>query len=143
MLGLIDDYTKTMTSFFKNEGDLIFLLGNDKFEIGGSEYLSVIHKLLTGDAPDIDLDKEYRIQNTILELIDNNLINSAHDTAEGGLAVALAECCIMDKKNPIGCNINYNFLERKDFGFFSESQSRIIISANKINKSGISNISKK
>jgi len=132
MLGLIEDYTKTVTSNFKNEDDLIFILGTNKGEIGGSEYLNTIYNLIKGDAPEIDLDSENNLYCAVLELINNGLINSAHDISDGGVVVALAECCIINKKSPIGCEINLDYENlRKDFSLFGESQSRIIVSANK------------
>ena len=130
MLGLLENVNKTMTSYFKSEGDIIFLLGNaNSSEVGGSEYLKAIHNLVKGDAPGIDLETEKKLHEAVLELIDNELINSAHDISEGGLAVALAECCVMNRNALIGCKINFNYKHRKDFELFGETQSRIIISA--------------
>jgi len=143
MLGLIEDSNKMMTSYFKNEDDIIFVLGEDKFELGGSEYLSIIHNLIKGDCPDIILEEEKNLQNALLQMIDNCLINSAHDISEGGLAVALAECCVMNRDNPIGCKINININGRKDLPLFSESQGRIIISVNPKNKNKIIEIADK
>jgi phosphoribosylformylglycinamidine synthase len=85
MLGLIEDYKKTVTSNFKNENDLIFILGDNKGEIGGSEYLNTIHNLIKGDAPDINLDSEKNLYGAVLELIDRGFINSAHDVSDGGV----------------------------------------------------------
>lgn len=75
-----------------------------------------------------------KLINTLLLLIEEGLIKSAHDISDGGLAVALAECCVMNRKKKIGATINLNFKFRKDFYLFSESQSRIIISIDKNNK---------
>jgi len=129
MLGLIEDVENLMTSNFKNENDDIFVLGINKGEIGGSEYLKLTHDLIKGDAPDINPEDEIKLYNAVLELINKKLINSAHDISEGGLAVALAECCITGKEKLTGCEVNYNYEFRKDFDLFSETQSRIIISA--------------
>ena len=96
-----------------------------------------------GDAPEINLDDEKRLQDTVLELIDSQLINSAHDISEGGLAVALSECCIMNAIEPIGCKIKFDYINRKDFELFGETQSRIIISANKSNTHDIFDICEK
>ncbi|MCU0289999.1 MAG: AIR synthase-related protein, partial [Acidobacteria bacterium] len=137
MLGLIEDINLMMTSNFKNDDDIVYVLGENLGEIGGSEYLKSIHGLIKGDAPDINTEKEMNLYKTLLEIIRLRLINSAHDISEGGLAVALAECCIMDKRNQIGCEINYNFNFRKDFDLFSESQSRVIISASRENRDKI------
>lgn len=143
MLGLIENLENLTTSYFKNENDDVYILGINKGEIGGSEYLDIIHNQVKGDAPEINLEEEINLQKTILELINNKLINSAHDTAEGGLAVALAECCIIDRNDFTGCEINYDYNFRKDFDLFSESQSRVIISAESKNEKDILNIAKK
>lgn len=123
MLGLIDDLTKTMSADFKNEGDLVYLIGNDRDELGGSEYLKVIHEKVVGMAPELNLEDEVNLQKVTLELIRSGLINSAHDTAEGGLAVCLAESSM--NKNNIGVIANLQNTAQKLFG---ESQSRIVIS---------------
>ncbi len=123
MLGLIDDLTKTMSADFKNEGDLVYLIGNDRDELGGSEYLKVIHDKVVGMAPELNLEDEVNLQKVTLELIRSGLINSAHDTAEGGLAVCLAESSM--NKNNIGVIANLQNTAQKLFG---ESQSRIVIS---------------
>jgi len=128
MVGLIEDIDKMMTSHFKNEGDTIIILGKDKYEIGGSEYLSRIHQQIKGNAPELSLKEEKNLCDLVLSLIDKNLINSAHDVSDGGLAVALAESCIMNRDKQIGCQVDINLNGRKDFAMFSESQSRIIIS---------------
>jgi len=128
MLGLVEDLSHVTTSFFKDEGDLIYILGEDNEELGGSEYLKVIHKKVEGDSPIIELQKEKLLQDTVLELIRKNLIKSAHDVSEGGVVCALAECCIIDNEKMIGVEINIPIKNRKDFSYFSESQSRIIVS---------------
>jgi phosphoribosylformylglycinamidine synthase subunit PurL len=143
MLGLIEDINKLMTSNFKNDGDDVYVIGINKGEIGGSEYLSYIHNKVKGDAPDIELEEEISLHKTILESINSGYINSAHDISEGGIAVALAECCVMNRNKNIGCKVKYEYEFRKDFDLFSESQSRIIISASKENESNISDICKK
>ncbi|MBT8387101.1 MAG: phosphoribosylformylglycinamidine synthase subunit PurL, partial [Ignavibacteria bacterium] len=128
MVGLIEDLEHITTSFFKDKGDLIYLLGEDKSEMGGSEYLKVVHNKVAGDAPKINLDEEKKMQDTLLELIKSNLIKSAHDISEGGIACALAECCIINEENMIGAEVNVLIGSREDFVLFSESQSRIIVS---------------
>lgn len=128
MVGLVEDLKHITTSFFKDEGDVIFLLGEDKEELGGSEFLRVIHNKVAGDSPRIDLNEEKKIQEVLLNLIKNGLIKSAHDISEGGIAAALAECCIINQEKQIGCEVEIPIKSRKDFSLFSESQSRIIIS---------------
>ncbi len=128
MVGLIEDCNNIMTSYFKNEGDMIYVLGEDHEEIGGSEYLKVIHGIVAGDAPKIDLEKEKQLHEIVLELISKKLINSAHDVSDGGIITALAECCIMNEAKQFGAEISLDILTREDLTFFSESQSRIIVS---------------
>lgn len=130
MVGLIEDVSKTVTSYFKNEGDVIALIGNTEFSssIGGSEYLSMHHGLVKGDAPEIDLEKEHALIKTLIELAKNGAINSAHDSADGGLAIAIAESCLINRNIPIGCTVNIKRHDRQDFVLFNESQSRAVIS---------------
>ncbi len=132
MLGIIDDVSKIVSSEFKKSGDIIFVLGVNHYEIGGSEYLKQTIGKIIGKSPSIDLKFEKSLIDCILELIDNRIINSAHDISEGGLAICLAEKSI--SSNGYGCEIE---LENINVGsIFSESQSRIIISIsdNKINE---------
>lgn len=128
MVGLIEDLAHVTTSFFKNEGDLIYLLGEDNEELGGSEYLKVIHNKVAGDSPLLKLETEKRLHDSLLQLIRKGFINSAHDISEGGIASALAECCIINDEKMIGAEVTVPIKTRDDFSLFSESQSRIIIS---------------
>ena len=107
------------------------LLGEDKEELGGSEYAKVIHSKVAGESPTINLDEEKKLQDTLLNLIRKGLIKSAHDISEGGIVSALAECCIINQEKQIGCEVEIPIKSRKDFSLFSESQSRIIISISK------------
>ncbi|HMQ69196.1 MAG TPA: phosphoribosylformylglycinamidine synthase subunit PurL [Ignavibacteria bacterium] len=148
MLGLIEDVDKVMTSYFKNEGDIVLILSkvNDDVsglnDIGGSEYLNTIHGITEGNSPDIDTGFEKKLQEAIIKLIDERLVNSAHDISDGGLATALAECCIMDPENITGCEISIGYSGRKDFKLFAETQSSIIVSADPENIKRISEIAK-
>src|SRR3989339_729729 len=134
MVGLIEGLDKITTSFFKNEGDLIYLLGEDFEELGGSEYLKVVHNKVAGDSPKLDLYIEKKLQNSVLGLIEKKIILSAHDISDGGIICAIAECCIINEENPIGVEATIPVKTRKDFSLFSESQSRIIVSINRNNK---------
>lgn len=135
MLGLVEDLSHITTSYFKNEGDLIYVLGEDKEELGGSEYLKVIHKKVEGNSPQIDLPIEKKLQDTVLELIRKKLINSAHDISEGGVVCALAECCIINEEKKLSAEVTIPIKSRKDFSYFSETQSRIIVSVSPNKKS--------
>ncbi len=145
MLGLIDDVATVVTSAFKHEGDIIILLGKTKGHIGGSEYLKVVHGKVAGDAPALDLDMEKRVHAVCLDAIQERIVSSAHDCSEGGLAVALSECCIGNFETSLGCVIDIeNSLDsRLDFQFFGEDQSRIIISTNRNNVSTIQSMASK
>lgn len=127
MVGLIEDVKNVTTACFKNIGDIIYVLGEDKEEVGGSEYLAVQHNLVMGKIPVIDLDNEINLQKTILKLIDAQVINSAHDISEGGVITALAECCIINREQSIGAEVTIPIKTRKDFSLFSETQSRVIV----------------
>ncbi len=134
MVGLIEDIKNVTTSNFKNDNDLIYVLGEDFEELGGSEYLKVIHNKVSGESPKVNLEVEKKLHDSLLKLISNKLINSAHDISEGGIVSAVAECCIMNENNFIGAEIKIHVKTRKDFSLFSESQSRIIVSIKPENK---------
>ncbi|MCK6614428.1 MAG: phosphoribosylformylglycinamidine synthase subunit PurL [Ignavibacteriaceae bacterium] len=128
MLGLIEDLDHITRSHFSHEGSIVYILGKDQEEIGGSEYLKTMHGQVTGDCPRMDLAKEKKLHDSLLHLIRSGQVLSAHDIADGGAAVALAECCIMNKEQQIGAEITLPAGLREDFAFFSETQSRVIIS---------------
>ena len=128
MIGLIENTENIMTSYFKNENDKIYLIGEDFEEIGGSEYLSIIHNKVEGNSPKINLKTEQQLHNIILKLIKEKIINSAHDISEGGIICAVAESCIINNTNSIGAKVKLPVKTREDFSFFSESQSRVIVS---------------
>ncbi|MCK9244831.1 MAG: phosphoribosylformylglycinamidine synthase subunit PurL [Candidatus Marinimicrobia bacterium] len=130
MVGLIEDIKYITTSWFKNDGDFIMLLGALKGELGGSEYLKVIHNIVGGDAPDIDLTFEKRVYQATLEAIHKGIVSSATDVSDGGLAVALAESCITNPEKPVGASIYISRKLRNDELFFGESQSVIVLSIN-------------
>jgi phosphoribosylformylglycinamidine synthase len=136
MVGLIEDTRKLVTHGFKADGDFIALLGETKNDLAASEYAQAILGFSTdelieaGEVPAIDLDLEKRVQETCLKLADSYLINSAHDTSDGGLAVAIAESCFSSlNRKAVGAEIN---LKNEDLSIdallFGESPSRIIIS---------------
>ncbi|SNS83272.1 phosphoribosylformylglycinamidine synthase subunit II [Anaerovirgula multivorans] len=128
MVGVLEDVEKACTMEFKEDGDVILLLGNTKDEIGGSEYLARIHGLEKGEVPAINFGLEKKLQAFVLEAIEKGLLQSAHDLSEGGLGVALAECGIGRR---LGANVSFETNLRKDILLFSESQSRFILSVKK------------
>jgi len=144
MVGVIHDRSHVTTQTFKDQGDVIILLGETKEELGGSEYLKKVHGKVAGDAPELDLDLEQRVQKTVLKAIQQGLVKSAHDCSEGGLAVALAETCISDRENFLGAEIDLPDIScRKDAYLFGETQSRIIVSCSEDKIEPIKNIAGK
>jgi phosphoribosylformylglycinamidine synthase subunit PurL len=137
MVGLIDKEEHVTTQWFKRPGDTIILVGEIGTELGGSRLLKVYCGEKIGPPPHIDLPYEIKIQNAVRDLIRAGLVKSAHDCSEGGLAVALAECCFNPEK-PLGAEIKIahafglqtNAHRNRDAcaTLFNESQSRIIIS---------------
>ena len=127
MLGLLEDVDKGCQIGFRENGDVVLLLGGDAGDPGlaGSEYLEVIHHLVAGK-PSLDLDLEGRVQGLCLSLINDGLVESAHDCSLGGLGVALALCCI---KGQVGFRGRLNAALRWDESLFGEGQSRILVSA--------------
>ncbi|MGC8832498.1 MAG: phosphoribosylformylglycinamidine synthase subunit PurL [Armatimonadota bacterium] len=127
MVGLLEDVERHCTSSFKREGDLVLLLGRGidgtADGIGGSEYLKVIHGLEVGSPPRLDLDFEERLHKLVRTCIWEGLLSSAHDCSEGGVAVALAESCIM---GGLGAAVEWH---GSASSLFAEVQSRVVVSA--------------
>ena len=126
MLGLIEDLSHVRQMGLVDDGDFIILFGALQCCIGGSEYLNVVHGKVQGEVPDIDLDYEKRVQDSVLMGIQTGIIKSAHDISDGGLAIALAECCMAGRNN-LGANIVINRKLRDDELLFGEMQSAFII----------------
>ncbi len=143
MLGVLESIDHATTAWFKNEGDLIVLLGEPSEDVGASEYLAHIHGKTAGDCPALDLEKEIAVQNACLEAIQAGIVQSAHDVSDGGLAVALAECCIMNRENPLGANVQLSEFQRPDFGLFAETQSLIVLSIAPENQSALQELTSK
>lgn len=139
-VGLIENIQNRVPSHFTAEGDLIFLIGETKNEIGGTHYLMTSHGLEKGLPPRLDLKKEAALVDFMLEQSGKKLFSSCHDLSEGGLAVAAAECAIGSGIGAIIDHIdlisNYASL-RQDAVCFGESQSRILVSAKPENKEAI------
>ncbi len=142
MVGLLENIETRIPSHFQNDGDLIFLLGETKNEIGASHYLMIEHGLKQGLPPRLDLEKETALQELLLESARAGLLESCHDLSEGGLAVALAECCFNPKRNFGAVLDQLNLIPqaaglRQDALYFGESQSRAIVSVTSDNKEAI------
>jgi len=126
MVGLIDDISHITTQEFKIAGDAIYLLGTTRHEFGGSELQKLLHGKIFGPPPSIDLAEEKRNQDLLLTAIRQELVNSAHDVSEGGIAVAVAESLI-DAAVDLGAVIEIPDEDAIAF-LFAESQSRFIVS---------------
>jgi phosphoribosylformylglycinamidine synthase len=129
MLGLIDDVRRVIQPGFKNPGDFVVLLGATGEDLGSSEYANVIQGVGRDGVPALDLEAERAVQTACLRAAQNGLLRSAHDCSDGGLAVALAECCFSSLNHEaMGADIDitgeYDLATR----LFSETPSRIIIS---------------
>ncbi|HUL44787.1 MAG TPA: phosphoribosylformylglycinamidine synthase subunit PurL [Bacteroidota bacterium] len=128
MLGEVSDYSRCISAGFKKVGDAVIVLGKAIGHLGGSEYLNYMHGMIAGDAPDLDLDLEKGVQSACLEMIEHGWLNSAHDISDGGLAIALAECCILSHPHDLGIEFTAGNALRLDKFLFGEDQSRIVIS---------------
>ncbi|HKR22783.1 MAG TPA: phosphoribosylformylglycinamidine synthase subunit PurL, partial [Pyrinomonadaceae bacterium] len=137
MVGLIDDVKRTIQPGFKNSGDVIALLGTTQDDLSMSEYAVSVGGATTaeivaaGQVPKLDLERERAVQNACLQAAEAGLLVSAHDCSDGGLAVALAECCFSSLgREAIGAQVNIEGSLNATSLLFSESPSRIIISFN-------------
>lgn len=128
MLGIIEDTSKAARAAFKNDGDVIAVIGPEINEMGGSEYLSAIHEVVAGKIPPVDYKYEKALYEFLQEAIMSESLNSVHDISEGGLAVALAESCIMDEEASHGAKTKIDFQTRGDFALFSEGGGRVVVS---------------
>ncbi len=131
MIGLFQDVTKSVTQWFKREGDVIYLLGEIGDSIGGSRYLQLSQGLKTGLCPQLDLSKEKSLHQTLIEGTRKGLWQSAHDCSDGGFAVTLAECCftgLTHEKERRGARVSLPGNGRLDGRLFGEAQSRVIVS---------------
>lgn len=128
-VGSIDDADKVITSYFKQFESFLYLIGSNRSEIGGSEYLYHIHGLVSGKVPEIDLYYEKDLIDFMVDAANKKLILSAHDVSEGGLVVAITE---MSFKNDIGVVVNFKGDSRADSFLFSESQGLVIAEVDKV-----------
>ena len=130
MVGVIESHADITRSHFQQPDDAVVLIGQPSNELGASEYLYRIHGVVAGAPPRCDLEKERALVDALLEAIGAGTVRSAHDCAEGGLAVAIAECCIMDRVRPLGARIDLG--QWRDLPLrallFGEAQGRVVVS---------------
>jgi len=125
MIGIVEDKAHQMTLGFKNEGDLIYLVGESRNDISSSEYLYSYHRIKNTPAPHFDLEEEFQVQQAITAIIREKLVQSVHDLSDGGLFMSLLESAMAGKK---GFEINSAAGIRKDAFLFGEAQSRVLVS---------------
>ena len=141
MVGIVEDLKNRMTLDFKNEGDIIVLLGEQRNDIGSSEYLNKLKGVTHSQAPYFDLDEEYNLQQLVASLIKDAKLESAHDISEGGLIVTLLESAFFNDK---GFEVSSNGSNlRKDAYWIGEAQSRVVVSANPSNVAHIQTTAEK
>lgn len=142
MLGLLEDYKKATTQWFKHSGDIIALLGNPGNELGASQYLKTIFGTVAGKVPPLDLKFVKKLIDLLLNLIEEDVISSAHNISEGGLLVCVAECCFQPE-DLIGADLNFPLTLTKSTEYFGESLDRVIISFNSENLHQIQSLCEK
>lgn len=130
MVGLIDDLDHITRASFSTEGDAVVLLGAPTAELGASEYLARVHGVVAGAPPRCDLSTERNLIESLLAAIEAGVVRSAHDVSDGGLAVALAECCVMDRNRPLGASIDLRVFDEIPTRalLYGEGQGRIVVS---------------
>ncbi len=132
VVGLLQDASNVRGRVFPEEGLEIVLLGDGAGELGGSEFLKTIHGVIRGVPPALDLARERALQRLIVDLISRGLVRSAHDCAEGGFAVALAECCFesggIGAVTTIPGVTGVDGMDRVAATLFGESASRVVVS---------------
>jgi phosphoribosylformylglycinamidine synthase len=134
VVGVIEHADTAIGRTFKSDGDAIVLLGDSYDELGGSEYLKVVHRVVKGVPPKLDLTGESALQRVLVKGVGGGLIRSAHDCAEGGLAVTLAECCF---DTPFGAVADVPPVDASVVAFadvatlFGESASRVVVSVDR------------
>jgi phosphoribosylformylglycinamidine (FGAM) synthase-like enzyme len=125
MIGIVEDKKFQTTLDFKNEGDLIYLIGESRNDINSSEYLYSFHKVKNSPAPYFNLDEEFNMQQAVQSIIRKGLINSAHDVSDGGVFMCALESAMV---NNLGFEIASDTSVRKDAFLFGEAQGRVMVS---------------
>ena len=128
---MIEDAAHVVSRTFKGEGDEVVLLGEGYGELGGSEYLKVIHGLVQGQPPELDLAKERALIAMLTRAAAAGLLQSAHDCSDGGLAITLAECAF--DTAGIGFEVDVPSASTQAAALFGESASRAVVSVKAAN----------
>jgi len=128
MVGLLDDYRRALGAGLRAEGDFVLLVGSSHNDMGGSEFMKVEHGIVQGPPPALDLSRERAVQHLVLAAAQHGYLHSAHDCAEGGMLIALAECCMIGGIGVRCPGLRPEAPLRLDAAFFGESPSRFIVS---------------
>ena len=128
MIGLLDDYGSRLEAGLRHEGDFVLLVGSSNNDLGGTEYLKVVHGNVAGRPPALDLTREKAVNKLVLAAARANLLRSAHDCSDGGMLVALAECCLLGGIGVRCPPVQPEAPVRLDAALFGESPSRFIVS---------------
>src|ERR1700687_5578885 len=128
MIGLLDDYGSRLEAGLRNEGDFVLLVGSSNNQLGRTEYLKVCDGRVAGRPPALDLTREKAVNKLVLAAARANLLRSAHDCADGGMLVALAECCLLGGIGVRCPSLRPEAPLRLDAAFFGETPSRFIVS---------------
>jgi phosphoribosylformylglycinamidine synthase len=130
LVGLIEDVSRSVPSHFQDNGDAILLIGTtNESELGGGAYLSELHAIERGALPELNYTLERSTCQAITTLISKGVLKSCHDLSQGGLGVALAECCFRDYDEPCGARIRVTQqVTRPDAFLFAETGARFIVS---------------
>jgi phosphoribosylformylglycinamidine synthase len=128
VVGVLDDAERLATQSFKSSGHRIAVLGPTAVSLGGSEYLWMRARRVAGPLAPLDLGLERRVQAAVQGAIAADLVTAAHDVSDGGLAVALAECCVTGRGEPVGCEVSLAATGRTDEVLFGEGPSRVVVS---------------
>ncbi|HEY0972400.1 MAG TPA: phosphoribosylformylglycinamidine synthase subunit PurL [Gemmatimonadales bacterium] len=130
MVGVVESLEHVTPAAFQAAGDAIVLLGENTDELGASEYLVRVHGVVAGSPPRCDLDAERKLIDALLGAIEAGAVRSAHDCSDGGLAVALAECAMMDRTRARGATVDLSPWQRLPLRalLFGEAQGRVVVS---------------
>ena len=140
MIGLLERLEDVVPSGFREPGDTVLLVGRTRDELGASEYLAACHGLVGGHPPEIDLDEAKRLVEFLVAAARGRLLRSAHDCADGGLAVALAECALGGPNGPLGLDAEAPGDVPPAAALFGESQSRVVLSCERAKAEAIATL---
>ncbi len=146
MVGILEDIEHRIPSFFQKPGDEIYVIGKTGNDLGASQYLAIVHNIKSGKVPALDLEREALLHEFILAASKEQLLSSAHDVSDGGLAVAMAECLFGKRGHPLGATVSLTDLKdpevRTDALLFGETASRIVVSVDPKQKKKLEKLAK-